>query len=512
MQNLYAVKSNRKTRPAAPALFVNRDSAKQEFLTALSSDAPTFLEFYGVAGQGKTELLKWIAANPSDAAYVAAYADFEVARFYQSSLSHIVETIIAQLAAQMGEEIFSKTQERLRIYREQAAIAYAAALPSVIEPPEILEECERAILRVFHEELQPILTWRTFVLCLDSLEKAYRPALRRLEDAIILPHVKHPHFFLVTAAQERSIWTNPAIRQQFRGILLRNFELKHIKEQVEQLARVKQIVINENERVFTNIQRLTAGHPYCTYKLVKIASREFTAPLAPFEQRQAVIVQELVEHVVKRRLLARTCLDAAYPPACEILWHLSPLRQIELGVLQRVLAHVLPEVFDGKPLNAFERLIGAFQASSMFTKWQLDSGFVIDPAARSVLLWDMRLNAPQRFVDTTAMLANLYREKIEKTHEATQVKNIIEWLYHHALYLKVTAPHYVTEEIKEGFASCLTRHFTRDRIDDETARREQIDRLRHGLEYDDELEQLVEKNDLFRMLEPYIADAHDSRA
>ncbi len=508
MQNLCAVKFDAGARPVAPLLFVNRESAKQEFLNGLaSSGASVFWEFYGVAGQGKTELLKWIAANSSEAAYVAAYVDFEAARFYQSSLAHVVEAIISQLTSQIGQNIFLQTQERLLAYREQAAAAYVAA-PQIAadSPPPAVEECEQAFLQAFCEELQTILAWRTFVLCLDSMEKAYRPALRRLEEAVILPHVKHPHFFLATAAQERSAWTNLAVRQKFRWILLRNFEPKHAREQVEQLARVKQIAIEESEAVFAQILRLTAGHPYGTYKLVKIASNEFTAPLAPFEHRQTEIARELVEHVVKRRLLARTHLDSAYPPACKILWHLSPLRQIELGVVQRVLSHFMPEAFERKPLNVFERLIGVFQASSMLTKWQLDSGFVIEPAARSLLLWDMRLNAPQTFVDVTATLANLYADKIAKTHEATQVKNIIEWLYHYAACRKITAPHYVNEEIQEAFALCLTRHFTSNQIDDETALREQIDRLRHGLEYDEDLEQLVEKDDLIRMVEAHISE------
>jgi len=504
MQNRYAVKYDG-ARPAVSALFVNRDSAKEEFLNSLLSGVSPFWEFYGVAGQGKTELLKWIAANPTNAAYVAAYADFEAARFYQSSLAHVVETIISQLTTQIGQDIFAKTQERLLAYREQAAATYAVAPQAIADtlPPDV-NDAEQAFLQAFREELQAILTWRTFVLCLDSLEKAYRPALRRLEEEIVLPFVKQPHFILVLGTQERIAWANLAIRQKCRGMLLRNFEPKHVREFIEQLARVKQIAIQESEAVFSQIFSLTAGHPYCAYKLVKIASNEFTLPLAPFEHRHAELARELVEYVVKRRLLARTSLEPTSPPACKILWYLSPLRQIELGVVQRVLSHVLPESFDGKPLNLFERLIGAFQASSIFTKWQLDSGFVIDPTARAVLLWDMRLNAPQTFIDATAMLAGLYADKIAKTHEATQVKNIIEWLYHYAACRKITAPHYVNEEIQEAFALCLTRHFTSNQIDDETALREQIDRLRHGLEYDDDLGQFIEKDDLLKMVDAHL--------
>ena len=482
------------------SLFVNRERARQEFVSAVfSAGLPVYLEFHGVAGMGKTELLKWIAANPGREPYVAAYLDFEDAHFYQPGLHPILAAIADQLAEQIDSGLFSGVRALLPEIIERKRALYASRRDAAAAD---LRELEAPLIQAFLDELRVILAWRKVALCLDSTEKAYRPALNRLEECLLLPFSAQPNFLLVAAGQERVAWNHQEIRHRIRPYPLANFDSKWGRMQVEQLARVKQFPVEDGDAVIERIVNLTVGHPYSTYKLVDMLTDGFTSSLAPhvFEHRLTNCLQQLLDLVVEGRILARTQLGDAYPPARKILWLLAPLRSIELGVFRFVLSACMKQAFEGKPVTFFERLFGAFQTTAILTRWQLDSGFVTDPVARNLLLWDMRVNTPEFFVQLTDMLEKHYGEKVGKTHEATQVKNLIERLYHYATALRVTLPNYVNSQVQEALEESLADYFTLEYAGDDMTLREQFNRLQIALERDDDLSALVYLPDLLRLV------------
>ena len=85
------------------SLFVNRERARQEFVSAVfSAGLPVYLEFHGVSGMGKTEWLKWIAANPGREPGIE---DFQIGNQSPAAVEHSIQKIDQHLAALFRAEV-----------------------------------------------------------------------------------------------------------------------------------------------------------------------------------------------------------------------------------------------------------------------------------------------------------------------------------------------------------------------------------------------------------------------
>lgn len=485
-------------------LFVNRDKAKQEFLHIIHSKTPRiYLEFNAVAGQGKSELLKWIYHNSQNEEYYAAYIDFELARYHQPEIYPLLETIATHLSEQIDSDLFLTFKEKLPFYFEEARKFYSVLLHNHQTPkPPGLQEVEHNLFTAFHESLNSLLTWRRIVLCLDSTEKAYSQTLRAFEEYVLRHYTKHHNFMLVTAGQEKLVWQNAEIQHKVKLHKLLHLEPKWAHKQVETLARVKNFRIEDSDLVLEKMLQLTLGHPFSNYKLLDFWTDGFNSPLntTVVEKRFAPGIKQLIGKVLEERILERTRLGEMYPSAKKILWYLAPLRHIELSMFRYVLSTFLDDWFKGKPFTFFERLIGQFQNTYIFTRWQLGSGFDIEPVVRNLLLWDMRENVPEFFLEITENLEQTYNARVEQTHEASQIKNVIERLYHYATYLKITQPNYVKALVNNELQHYLDTYFTIEFTGDEIALREQLNRLYSALEYNEELTKLIDIQDLLEMI------------
>ncbi len=485
-------------------LFVDREKAREEFLHAVSAESfSPYLEFTAVAGQGKSELLKWIYHHARQYGYAAAYIDFEFARYHQAELYPVLETIARQLAEQIGQTLFSRFRRQLAEYLDSLYEQYSATFPSSPEKtPVVPAEMEQGVYAAFCHELNSILTWRPFVLCLDSTEKAYQPVFRDCEARLVLPYTTQRNFILITAGQEQVGWEQPGVKQRLRSYTLSNFDPKWTRKQIEVLAQVKNLRIEQGEDLIATMLRLTSGHPFSNYTLLDFLTDGFRSSVTSsvFEGCFQSAITMLLEHVVEARILERTRLGERYPSARTILWHLSPLRHIELSMFRYVLSTCLAEWFQEKPFTVFERLMGQFQKTSIFTRWQLGSGFNINPVVRNILLADLRENAPKQFLTITEMLEQAYDERVKKTHEATQVKYIVERLYHYANFLKFTQPNYMNALIHNELERYLDTYCTLEFTQDEVTLREQLNRLYSALAYDEEFGLLVDVQELLRMI------------
>lgn len=488
-------------------LFANRKKEKELFLETVHAEAQqTYLEFNGVAGQGKSELLKWIYHHARQEGYLASYVDFELVEYYRLEIYPILATIAGQLSSQLTPEAFQQFQKRLNSYlRELRKIykkSYESGRPETVDQRP-LQKMETSLIQSFHENLKDILHTYKVVLCLDSTEKMYRPALRSFEEHILIHYTRHQNFMLVTAGQEELVWKNTRIRNMVKRHNLSLFDSESLHDQVKKLAERKGFRIEDDHVVLNKMLELTLGHPFSTYKLVDFWTNEFTGPLnkAVVEDRFVQSIRKLVEEVIEQRILGKFQLSEEYPPVKQILWYLAPLRHIELSMFRYVLSNFLEDRFRGKSFLFYERLIGEFQNTYIFTQWRLGSGFNLEPVVRNVLLWDMRTNARDYFVKLQKKLEEQYDNWVAQTHDATQVKNIVERLYHYAIYLKETQPNNVNAFVPIELRHYLETYFTLRFTGSEEALHDQLTRLYNTLETDRELGELVDIPEILAMIQ-----------
>lgn len=89
-------------------------------------------------------------------------------------------------------------------------------------------------------------------------------------------------------------------------------------------------------------------------------------------------------------------------------------------------------------------------------------------------------------------LEQQYEERISRTHEATQIKNIVERLYHYSIYLKVIQPNYdPTASIQTEVQRYLKTYFTTKFVSSEITLHDQLDRFYNTLKKDEDLADMI---------------------
>ncbi len=477
-------------------LFVNREDEQKVFIDTVRTETEqVYLEFNGVAGQGKSEFLKWIYYNAKEKGYFSVYIDFEDAKYHRPEIYLILETIADQLSAQVSLSPFQTFTRKLSSYGEQLRQFHLdswTAPQSADRRP--LKDVEDALITEFNNGLQSVLQQqKKVVFCLDSTEKAYEPAFRSFEELVLKCYTRHPNFMLVTAGQEELVWKNYEIRNRVKKYDLPCLDHEGVREQVEKLAGKEGFTIQDNDVVIDKILNLTGGHPFSNYRLVNFLTGDFKESLdkTVVETQFGSSIQELIKQVIENRILEKFQLSDEFPPVKDILWYLAPLRHIELSMLQYVLTAFLENRFKDKPIFFFSKLMGEFQKTYIFTRWQFGKGFNLDPVVRNLFLWDMRLNDRETFLKVQKALAEKYKELIIKTDGVSRIKNIAERLYHSAIVLSEEESQKncisnVSRELKEY----LKTYFIQERFEDEVMLYEQLDQLYNALESDKEDKEL----------------------
>ena len=489
-----------------PELFANRAEEKQLFFDRVRAKTKqVYLEFNGVAGQGKSEFLKWIHATSQQEEHCSAYIDFEAAEYHRPEIYPILETIADQLSDQLSPDVFHAFKATLAPYLQELRKAYHDSLSDAqTADRRPLTDLENALIAAFNDDLKSLLAARKLVLCLDSTEKAYRLAISSFEDQILKGYTGCQNFMLVTAGQEELAWRTTEIKDLIEQHDLPRFTVTGAQEQLASLAATKHFGVEARDRevILQKMLELTQGHPFSNYKLIDFWTDGFTSPLTKtvVEAQFARSIRELSRKVVEEKILGKFQLSAEYPLVNEILWFLAPLRHIEFDSFKYVLSTFLADWFQGKRYLFFQKLMGEFQKTYIFKRWQLGSGFDLDPVVRNILLLDMRVNFPETFRKVEETLATLYDTWVANTHDATQIRNMIERLYHYATYLREIQTKDFDGRMQQELRRYLDTYFYADAPEHTKPLYNQLSRLQNTLEEDEELLTLTQTANLLEMI------------
>lgn len=494
-------------------LFADRkEQTKLVTETVRAKRKQVYLAFTGVAGQGKSEFLKWICYQGVEKGlYYSAYIDLEDVRYHRPEIHAILEDIVEQLHEQTDVHftIFTKT---LKEYKQKLQKVYRDELEEEqTEARKQLGKLEEELSNAFNEELLALLRSQKVVLCLDSTEEAYKPAFHNFERLVLAHYLLENNFTLITAGQKEVAWETRAIKEMIERHPLPPMDFEGLHAQIDKLLHSEQgdELHDDSKTVLKELFEFTAGHPLSNYKLVEVWTEGFKTPLQkPVDEQLAKSIHIASQTVIEERILKKFQLSEKFPLLPEILWYLAPLRHIELSMLQHILTTFLPDWFGkkSKPIFYFQELMGKFQRSNVFSRWEFGRGFDIDPAVRNILLWDMRLNAHEIFISIQSEVAEKYHELIPKTTSVDRIKNIVERLYHRVILLSESKftdrgeiHTLICKELQayldEYFPADPNSHFRPKRITDQE-QLDLLDQLYYALEYDKELSQFIEVEEI----------------
>ncbi|RWX46245.1 hypothetical protein H206_00787 [Candidatus Electrothrix aarhusensis] len=493
-----------------PDLFINREDQKKIWKKLLEEESEDrLLEFTGIAGQGKTELLKYFySETKKQEKCLAAYIDLEQAKFYRPEIYPIMQEIVQFFSGQEDAYAFLyKFNVQLQIYLEE----FRGYQQKLWKDPDAadrkpLDRKEKELIQDFISGMSELLSEEGYkiILCFDSTERAYQTAIQRLEEQVLEPLISRKNLIVVFAGQQRWGWTNRKLRRQIRRHQLEPLSREASSELIVSLLKQKELNLEDEKYLLKKMWQLTLGHPFSSYKFLDSLSEGFTQSLTNqvIEKHYKRSIEELIDTVVKSRVLEKLELSHGYPPPEKILSYLAPLRRIEFSTFHFILSQFLPDPFKDKSFFFFEKLITEFQKQSyIFTPWILGAGFDVEPVIRNILLSDLRINHQEKFIEIQQALIDQYDRWIEQTGDASQIKNIVERLYHTALLMTEERVENITEKIAKKLKEYLNSYFTKEYIGNESLVRDQIGRLKNVLERDKELHRMIDAAKLLELIE-----------
>ncbi len=493
------------------ALFVNRIKEREIFervWTGVEKER-RFLEFTGIAGQGKSELLKYFfteARQPQKS--LAAYVDFFLSEYHRPEIHPILETIAVHLCTDESDpavvDFFADFKKAFDIY----LIAFRKYQRQAWEDPRAANrkaatDAEKEMIQKFNDALSQILQSYKVVICLDSAEKAYLAAVWQFEESVLQFHADNPNLIVVVAGQQQLNWTLNKLRNRLSRHDLGRFDENASRQFMAKLAAGKSLAIEDQDGLFQAMFHLTLGHPYSSYKFLDFLSDGFRHALSRDALRDLYdrSIKELIAKVIRDRILEEVNLGSDYPPAEKVLQYLAPLRRVEFGAIWFMLTRFSPEWFETKPFQFFEDMIAEFQQSShVFTPWTLGTGFDLEEVTRNILLAHLRINEPDHFKEIQEILTRQYDLWVSQTRDASQIKNMVEKLYHQAMLLTEQREKNIGGILEEELQRYLNTYFTLAYLGTAVRRHEQRERLRKTLEADAELASLVSLSRLTDMV------------
>lgn len=491
--------------PFDPHLFVDREEEKELFFENIrATRQQKYLEFTGIAGQGKSEFLKWISYKAKEEGYVVAYIDFEASTYQRPEIYPILETISNHFTEQGYLKEFGDFNKQLSRYIENLREFYLASWSNLqMADSKSVRKLEETVISSFNKALQSILSSHKVVLCLDSTEKAYFAAINSLEEHILKYYTGHLNFMLVTAGQKKMTWKSKEIAARIKQHELSRLNSTGISQQIETLAGRMGVGIKDTEVISDKMLQLTLGHPFSNYKLIDFWTNNFKSGLnrTSVDEQFGQGIRELVEQFIEIRVLKKLQLGSEYPPVGELLWHIAPLRHIDLGTLWFILP-IFFKNFTDKDFRFFEALIDKFKHTYIFIPWQ-GMGFDLDPVIRNIFLWDLHVNFPQKCIELEEKLAEQYDHMVTSPHDKTKVKNIVEHLYHLTRYLKEIQVNDIAEQIQQKLVNYLVNYFSIKATEDKITVPIQLNYLYNALEQDKELASLINVSSLLDIIETF---------
>ena len=408
--------------------FVNREDELEYICTRATKP---YIEIYGFAGCGKTELLREVADRYElTGKWVQAFISFEDRQTSMEPLDLVAEI--------MRQTVGREPDRRRLVSRAQAEIATEKG----IEPAEVPEsEAKARAAKLAAAELGDYLAHQRALLLFDSSEWVPTPLLRWIEN-VLIPTLEEKvldpqeQLRLVFAGRSPLPWRSYRVKSKLHPRALTPFSEGAVGAMLDSFAALKlrdPLLRAKRVAIITGVLNITSGHPKCIRNVLEELTRqEFDIPADYFVADRARLFKHHVEPVVEGEVLSKVP---------EELRDIFRLVCVFRRLMPDTLGALIQEGQIGRDFPDPMLLLGELRDKTRLIVPKPDPMYDIDPVVRRILAMKMELKEPDRYRQLNELAARNYEHWIlgcdaagePLRHPATgelQVTYIVEGLFH----------------------------------------------------------------------------------
>lgn len=436
---------------------------------------------------------------------IAAFIDFEEGKFRTEDILPALEHLSGQLFGKTGnfkrnlEDFRNETERKGTLADEQDEKFNITQIDSL----------KATLIEQFRLDLNKLLkdNQNKVVIYLDSLEKAPFQVLKCIESGVLIHAIRTDNFFLITAGQKPHEWMSSDIRSKSHRNVLKPFNMNITRKFIRALTRRNPYVTDFENYLIEKTFSLTSGHPYFTFKFIEyIFERDDELTIKEtvdiqFPRGVESLVSLIVEQVWKNLTMRQD-----YPPIEKTLLLISPLRRIEYGTFHFMLTNFMGGDIEENSPYYFQTLLGELlDKTYLFVSRGLGGGYDMEKVVRNILLVHLKVNNEKLYLDIQQTLAEKYDFWVATSTDMSQIRHMIERLYHLIMANKSDLTVYLDEIAQKQLRSYLHTYFTLTNLESMTVVIEQCNRLKSELATDEELGDMIDVRQLIDCIDSHLS-------
>ena len=380
------------------AAFVNREEELSWILDpARRGEGSLVLNFYGVAGIGKTRLLREACEKAKGLSFNCWFVDLKGAPDDPQGPSSALLNLLSDELAQSPQP---PSPEELSLARREPAALVRLLLR------------KEGILLLFFDSTEALQTDRAF--------------WRWAEDNVIGPLVLTGRTIQVFAGRSPVNWQRYEVRLAVRLYELSPLEESFASEHIEnELIRHSPGAPPDLSPLVEALYDLSQGHPLTEEELAAYAAANLDEALKNPDSFRARLGQDVITRIVDDYLL-----QGVEAPWADVIKWACVLRRFDAFMLERFLRRAVPDLVGEHNEGFFVEGIRILRNAHLVT-WKAERGYHLHDLLHKIMTRHLKLSAPRFFQDAHRHAAEMYEEMAKECADDEEKKRYLNEAKYH---------------------------------------------------------------------------------